>query len=121
MADSVETLGVDLRTRIKNWSERKSEKEKVQSEILADQEEQGLPKELHEGRSQEVATCGHDASKDLGSPRSGDGSHGEVEIENSTPHTSPFSRSQRARIMMCDTTLAQVLVRVIPSMCHALE
>ena len=26
---------------------------------------------------------------------------------NSTPHTSPFSRSQRARIMMCDTTLAQ--------------
>ena len=32
---------------------------------------------------------------------------------NSTPHTSPFSRSQRAR-MMCDTTVAQVLVRVIP-------
>ena len=107
MADTVETLGVDLRTRVKNWSERKSEKEKVQSEILADQEEQGLPKELHEGRGQKVPTCGHDASKDLGSPRSGDGSHGEVEIENSTPHTSPFSRSQRARTMICDTTLAQ--------------
>ena len=40
---------------------------------------------------------------------------------NSTPHTSPFSRSQRARVMMCDTTLAQVLVRVIPSMRHAPE
>ena len=40
---------------------------------------------------------------------------------NSTPHTSPFSRSQRARVMMCDTTLAQVFVRVIPSMCHAPE
>ena len=40
---------------------------------------------------------------------------------NSTPHTSPFSRSQRALIMMCDTTLAQVLVRVIPSMCRAPE
>ena len=93
----------------------------MQSEILADQEEQGLPKELHEGRGQEVATCGHDASKDLRSPRSGDGSHGEVEIENSTPHTSPFSRSQRALIMMSQTTLAQVLVRVIPSMCHAPE
>ena len=37
---------------------------------------------------------------------------------NSTPHTSPFSRSQR---MMCDTTLAQVFVRVIPSLCHAPE
>ena len=43
-----------------------SEKEKVQSEILAHQEEQGLPKELHEGGGQEVATCGYDASKDLG-------------------------------------------------------
>ena len=40
---------------------------------------------------------------------------------NSTPHTSPFSRSQRALIMMCDITLAQVLVRVIPSMCRAPE
>ena len=42
------------------------------------------------------------------------------DLTNSTPHTSPFSRSQRARVM-CDTTLAQVLVRVIPSMCHAPE
>ena len=40
---------------------------------------------------------------------------------NRTPHTSPFSRSQRARTMMCDTTLAQMLVRVIPSMCPAPE
>ena len=29
----------------------------------------------------EVATCGNDAIKDLGSPCSGDVSHGEVEIE----------------------------------------
>ena len=94
----------------------------MQSEILADQEEQGLPKELHEGRCQEVATCGHDASKDLGSPRSGDGSHGEVEIRKQyTLHVTFFPVHQRARIMMCDTTLAQVLVRVIPSMCHAPE
>ena len=39
MADSAETLGVDLRT----------EKETVQSEILAHQEEQGLSKEQHGG------------------------------------------------------------------------
>ena len=29
--------------------------------------------------------------------------------ENSTPHTSAFSRSQRALVMMCHTTLAQCL------------
>ena len=40
---------------------------------------------------------------------------------NSTLHTSLFSRSQRALVMMCHTTLAQVFVRVIPSMYHALE
>ena len=44
-----------------------------------------------------------------------------TECVNSTLHTSPFSRSQRARVMMCDTTLAQVLVRVIPFICHAPE
>ena len=43
MADSVETLGVDLRTRVKRLGEE------VQGEILACQEEQCLPKELHEG------------------------------------------------------------------------
>ena len=30
-------------------SERKSKKEKVQGEILAHQEEQGVPEEVHEG------------------------------------------------------------------------
>ena len=40
---------------------------------------------------------------------------------NSSRHTSPFPHSQRARAMMCHTTLAQVFVRVIPSMCHASE
>ena len=64
MADSVETLRVDWRNRFR--SERKSDKEKVQSEILAHQEEEGFPKELHEGGSQDVAACGHAASKDLG-------------------------------------------------------
>ena len=60
------------------WERKKSEKAKVQSEILAHQEEQGLPTELDEGGGQEVATCAQNASKDLGSPRSGDCSHGEV-------------------------------------------
>ena len=37
MADSMETLGVDL-------SGRKSKKEEVEGEVLAYQEEQGLPR-----------------------------------------------------------------------------
>ena len=39
MANSVETLGVDLRKSQEVGSERKSEKKEVQSEILAYQEE----------------------------------------------------------------------------------
>ena len=38
----------------------------MQGEVLYYQEEQGLPEELHESGSQEVATCRHDASKDVG-------------------------------------------------------
>ena len=39
MTDSVETLGVDLRTRVKRLSKEKSEKKEVQGDILAHQEE----------------------------------------------------------------------------------
>ena len=40
LADSVETIGVDFRTRVKSFgSERKSEKKKVQGEVLDYQEE----------------------------------------------------------------------------------
>ena len=40
MTDSVETLGVDLRTRVKKvGSEIKSEEEEVQGKILAHKEE----------------------------------------------------------------------------------
>ena len=41
LADSVETVGVGLRTVSKGWeSERESEKQKVQGEVLAHLEEQ---------------------------------------------------------------------------------
>ena len=39
MADSVETLGVDLRTRVQRLDVKEKAKEEVQSEILAHQEE----------------------------------------------------------------------------------
>ena len=42
-------------------------KQGVQGKILDHQEEQSHSKELREGGGQEIATYGHDASKDLGS------------------------------------------------------
>ena len=47
---------------------RKSEKKELQGEVLDYQEE-------YESGGQEVATCRHDASKDLGSPCGWDVSH----------------------------------------------
>ena len=75
LADSVETLGVDLRTKVK------SEEEEMQGEVFTRKEKEGIPKELHEGGRQEVAACRHDASKDVVSACSRDGSHGKVKIE----------------------------------------
>ena len=69
LADSVETLGVDLRTRVKKLEQ--SEKKEVQSEILDYKEEQKPSRKFNEGWCQEVVTCRYDASKDLGSPCSG--------------------------------------------------
>ena len=40
---------------------------------------------------------------------------------NSTPHTSLFFSCLHACVIICHTTLAQVFVRVISSMCHAPE
>ena len=91
LADSVETLGVDLRTRVK--SKRKNEEEEVQGEILDHHVEQGLPAELHEGGSQEVVTSGYDPSKVLGSPRSGDASHGKVGTEETDGSSSRQKKS----------------------------
>ena len=66
MADSVETLGVYLRTRVKRLgAKEKSEEEEVHGEIFVHQEEQGLPEEVHEDGGQEVATSGYGASKDV--------------------------------------------------------
>ena len=81
-ADSVEARGVELRTRVKRLGvKRRSEKEEVQGEILAYQEEQGLPKDLHEGGSKKVATSGCGASKNVESTCSRDSPHRKIQIE----------------------------------------
>ena len=53
----------------------------MQCEVLTHKEEQSISKELHESGHQVVVTCKFVASKDLGSPCSGDVSHGEVAIK----------------------------------------
>ena len=59
VADRVETLGVDLETRVKRLGvKEKNDKEEVQGEILAHQEEQGLPKELDEGAVKKLLRAG---------------------------------------------------------------
>ena len=62
-------------------SERKSEEEEVPGEILDHQQEQGLPKEPHEGGGQEVVTSGRGASEDVESACSGDGPSRKIYIE----------------------------------------
>ena len=73
MADSVETLGVDLRTRVKRLgaTERASRKKcKVKFSIA---KKKNISKELHEGGGQAVVTIGYGASEDVGGARSGFG------------------------------------------------
>ena len=53
----------------------------MQSEILAHQEEQALPEELHEGAGKEVVMSGYGASKNVRSACSGDVSYGKISIE----------------------------------------
>ena len=53
----------------------------MQSEILAHQEKQGFPKELHEGGCQEVITSGHGTSKNLESSCGGESSNRKIKIK----------------------------------------
>ena len=64
LADSVETLGVDFRTRVKRLGAKEKRRKKCNV------------------RCQEVVMCGYenDASKDLESPCGGDVSYGEVKV-----------------------------------------
>ena len=61
-----------------NKSKEVGEDEEVHGEILAHQEEQGLPKELHEDGGQEVFSSGYGASKNVESSCSGTGSNRKI-------------------------------------------
>ena len=80
LADSVETLGVDLRTRVNRLGAReKARRTKCKVSFSIIKKNKAFRK--IESGCQEVATCRHDAIKDLGSPCGWDVSHGEVKIE----------------------------------------
>ena len=75
LADSVETLGVDLRTRVKRLgAKEKARRKKCKVRFSIIKKNKSFPEEQHEGGRQEVAACGHDASKNVEGAFSGDGS-----------------------------------------------
>ena len=89
MADSVETLGVDLRTRVKILgAKEKARRKKCKVRFSRIKKNKAFQKNFLKVVGQEAATCGHGASKDLMSPRSGDGSHREIKIQETDDSSS---------------------------------
>ena len=79
MADSVETLGVDLRTRVKNSGAKEEARRKtcnVRFSLI--KKNKAFQKNCLKVGGQEVAACRHDASKNMGNACSRDGSQGKV-------------------------------------------
>ena len=81
-ADSVETLGVDQRTRVNRLgAKEKARRKKCKVRFSLLKKNKAFQKELHEGGCQEAVTSGYVASKNVESLSSGDVSHGGVKIE----------------------------------------
>ena len=75
MADNVETLGVDLRKRVKRLgAEEKARRKKCEVGFSLMKKKKAFQKKLHESGGQEVVAIGYGASKNVGSACSGDGS-----------------------------------------------
>ena len=82
MTDSVETLRVDLRTRVKSLgAKEKARRKKCRVRFSLIKKNKGLPEELHEDGGQEVATSGYGASKDVRSSCSEDRPHRKIKRE----------------------------------------
>ena len=76
----METLGVDLRTRVtKLGAKEKARRKKCKVRFSIIKKNKAFSKELHESGWKEVATCRHDASKDLVSSCGWDVSSGKVQ------------------------------------------
>ena len=76
LADSLETLGVDLRTRVRRLGGKEKARRKnckVRFSII--ERNKAFQKKLHEGGRQELVTCRHDASKKVVNACSWSGSH----------------------------------------------
>ena len=81
LADSVETLGVDLRTRIKKLgAKEKARRRKCKVRFSIIKKNKAFQKNYMKV-GEEVVACRHDANKNMESPCGWNVSHGEVEIE----------------------------------------
>ena len=75
LADTVETLGVDLRTKVKKLgAKEKARRKKCKVRFSLFKKNEAFQKNsMKGGGSQEVVTSGYGTSKNLGSSCSGDG------------------------------------------------
>ena len=99
MADSVDTLGVDLRTRVKNLgAKEQARRKKCQVIFSLIKKNVSFPEELDEGVSQEAAASTYGASKNVESACSRDGHHGKVKkIEEAERQQQQRARRARPR------------------------
>ena len=81
MTDSVETLGVDLRTRAKNLeAKEKARRKKCKVRFSLINKNKAFQKNYMKVGGQEVVASGYGASKDVESSCSVDGSEVEIEV-----------------------------------------
>ena len=78
----MDTLGVDMRTRIKKLgAKEKARRKKCWVRFSLIKKNKAFQKSYMKVGAKKLLRSGHGASKDMGSLYSGDCSHGEVEIE----------------------------------------
>ena len=96
MTDSVETLGVDLRTRVKNLgAKEKGRRKKCKVRFSLIEKNKVLRKELHEGGVKKLFRAGYAASKNVESACNRDGSCGNDKIKKADGSSS--SQAKRVR------------------------
>ena len=82
LADSVETLGVDPKTKVKRQgAKEKARRKKCNVVFSFMKKNKAFSKGLHESGHQEVVTWRYDATKNLENPCSRDVSDGEGKVE----------------------------------------
>ena len=93
MAESVETLGVDLRTRVKKLgAKEQARRKKCKLRFSIIKKNEAFQKNYMKVGVKKLSTSGHGTSKNLGSSCSGDSSNGKILIEETDGSSSGRKR-----------------------------